>query len=567
MTASFVRIPAGPITPHGAYHILHDRIPQMTLTSYDKTVVTNMLGGAAIADKFAAPGRVEVKSLKGLIPPWRTIDQKGATEDGVTNVTSLYDPAEIELDTRVKGANPADARKIYNYLVASIDAKEESELSWCTHELGRWWANVRWFKTPTDPIGAIKDKTQDCSLRLRADHSFWQSYPCVDSFYFTYEDDTDTFDVENDPGLGAGWTLAYSGTGGGYIRSHNSQAEWVDDPDDPILTGGRTVVGRRVGYTSTTDNQVVSTVIGTFPEWSFPDNAGNDLWGRMNNTGTPGTTGIRVRFGIGKITLSYFNSGVEHVLRERFLLIPPLPGEKFTLVCGYEGDPRMFKVMRNGLTIMSVKEGGTGSSIGASYRSSGAGMFAAPALITQATPASMRKWSAGDNAAVTQSGFVRCVNVGDQDMWETYTVFGPGTFRFWNGPNASGQDYVEFGPVLQNQVMHIRTDPRRRGVVNLTQVPPSPQQLDLFQKALSDFLNFATGNNATPLAEEIKSQFGILPPQGNPYSLLKGRWNVPIPKKPAGRPAKEHFIKVEIVNGNADSQIIASGTPLRRLPY
>jgi hypothetical protein len=56
-------------------------------------------------------------------------------------------------------------------------------------------------------------------------------------------------------------------------------------------------------------------------------------------------------------------------------------------------------------------------------------------------------------------------------------------------------------------------------------------------------------------------------PQGNLYSLLNGRFSEPIPPKSPGNPAEEYFIKVEIEGGNADSQIIASGIPLRRNPY
>ncbi|EUA18481.1 gp15 domain protein [Mycobacterium xenopi 3993] len=31
-------------------------------------------------------------------------------------------------------------------LIASIDAKQQSEFSWLTHDLGYWWAPIRWFK-------------------------------------------------------------------------------------------------------------------------------------------------------------------------------------------------------------------------------------------------------------------------------------------------------------------------------------------------------------------------------------------------------------------------------------
>lgn len=125
---------------------------------------------------------------------------------------------------------------------------------------------------------------------------------------------------------------------------------------------------------------------------------------------------------------------------------------------------------------------------------------------------------------------------------------------------------VEFGPLLPNQIMQIRTDPRKYGVRDLTVIPASPQELNIFQKALQDFVSFATGNNVPPLLEAIQSAFGIAPPQGNPYSLLKGRFSRPVPAKSPGAPVQPYYVKVEIDDGDASSMVLASGTPLRRYP-
>jgi hypothetical protein len=255
-------------------------------------------------------------------------------------------------------------------------------------------------------------------------------------------------------------------------------------------------------------------------------------------------------------------AGVQTSIRKRILLIPPLPGEKWKLIAGGDDDARIYTVIRSGVAIMKVKESGTASLIGASNRSAGLGASS----INSVQPADIRGWSVGDNNTVVQSGFLKRINCGDQEMWDRYTCTGPGLFRFWNGPNAEANEYVEFGPLLENQVMQIRTDPRKRGVVDMTSIPPTPQHLNFWQQALADFLNFATGNNATPLAEEIKSQFGIVAPQGNPYSLMKGRFSVPIPAKSPGKPAEPYYIKVQIDDGSASSSIMASGTPLRRNP-
>ena len=562
-----VRYPSGPITKHGAYHILHNRIPQVALRSYDDTVVFNLMGGLAIPNR-TIPERVQINAedgLKGLIPPWQTIQQKGATQDGATFIDALYDPTEVEMNVIAHGRNPAYARKVVRDLIASIDAKETSELSWTTHELGRWWAKVRWFKTPVDSFAGGAHNDQPLSLRLLADDAFWRSYDCVRQFDFGFDTDSDGFDTEYEPGLGPDWTLHYSGDGGGYLYSNGRQAKWKDDPEDPVLTGGRTVVARRDDFETDTDNQVIEVRLGSLQEWSFRDTAYNDIWGRMAMTGDPGANGVRVRFGLNWIRLSYFVAGVETVLRQRPLLIPPIPGERFTLVCGFEGDSRLFKVKRNGIPIMHVKERGTGSLLGSSYRGTGFGMHAGAALITQATPAGVVKWSAGDNSTVTQTKFLEMFNVGDQPMWIRFTCFGPfSKVTISDGPNS--EDSVSFGPLLENQVVQIRTDPRKRGVVDLTSSPASVTQQKAWQQALVDFVSFATGNNVPPLLQAIGSALGIVPPQGNLYARLQGRFSKPIPPKSPGQPAQPYHIKVTIDDGTADTAVIAAGTPLRRYP-
>lgn len=781
MTPS-VRYPTGKVTPHGAYHVLRNRIPMMGLNSHDGTVAFHLMGGMAIPDR-QTPERVEIKGLKGLIAPSQTIDLKGATQDGVTFVDALLDPAEVELELVVHGRDPAYARKVYNHLISSIDERNTSELWFFTQELGRWWANVRWFKgAPPNAMNPTR-KRQEVSLRLRADTGCWQSYPNIDSFQFAYEDMLDTFTLDRTEqhDLGPDWPIYYTGNGIGYLYSNGDQARWEDDPDSIFFTGTKRVIagpytgidtasdsqtieivfnntpeftvgsgaandiwgrmGRnldgtwngngiraRIGwgyqeisrfnnfvetrlardsqlvpplagdtfrlecgadgvdrkfrlsrgafnvltvtesgtgsvmaadhrgvgfgmqggaailtqatpgrissisvdsllvdtfdvavpngldvnwpllysgygdafiradsgraewvdnsgtedqdavagpykdFATATDNQVISVVFGSLQEWTLFDGGFNDIWGRMgrNPDGTWNGYGIRIRIGGKYISLSYFNNFVETEMRRYGLFSPqtwrnPRPGEKFTLVCGYEGDPRLFKVLRNGNEIISVKEAGTGSAMGPDYRGIGFGVHAAAQLHTQATPASIRKISAADNATISQSGYVERINVGDRPFWDRYTCVGPGIFRFGNGPGSS--EMVEFGPLLPNQVMQIRTDPRKYGVVDLSVLPPTPQDLKFFQQALSDFLSFATGNNAPPLVEAIKSKFGILPPQGNPYSLLKGRFSRPVPAKPAGKPPEKHYVKIEMLGGNADTKVIAAGTPLRRNPW
>ena len=87
-------------------------------------------------------------------------------------------------------------------------------------------------------------------------------------------------------------------------------------------------------------------------------------------------------------------------------------------------------------------------------------------------------------------------------------------------------------------------------------------------QAVKDFLDFATGGNAPPLMHALASQFGIQPPQGNLYSLLKGRFGTEsaIPAAPVSGEPQPYYLDASITDGNADSQLISTGIPLRRYP-
>lgn len=555
-----IRYPAGPITPHGTYYLMRDKIPQVALRSYDDSIVFNMMGGLAIADR-TVPERVEIRELRGLVPPWKLIDQKGATQDGTTFIDALYDPIEVTMVVDVTGRDAVYANRVQRHLLDSLDPKLESELSWTTHELGRWWAPLRWFRTPDDPI-RISGNKRRWTLLLRADNGFWQTYPDVASFMFGYEADYEDFGTAYDPGLGSNWTLGYSGAGAGHIYSDGVQALWSESGTDEYR-----VACRRVGYTSDDDDQVVTIRLGSCAEWHVIDQAYNDIWVRMANTGTPGDDGVRLRFGLGLLRLSSFNSGVETVLRQQPLLIPPLPGEKWTVVAGVDGNTRRYRVLRGlGAPIMNVIENGTTSQVGSSFRSAGFGMEAGAGVFSQARPMGVFQWNTGTNTTgSSQSGMIPRINIGDQPYWDRYTCFGPGTFYIGNGPGSD--EMVEFGPLTRGQVMQINADPGKRGVKDLTATPATVDEQSAFANALEDFVNFATGNNVPPLLESILSIFGVQPPQGNPYSLLNGRFSEPIPGKSPGNPAEPYYVNVRIDGGDADSQIIASGTPLRRFPY
>lgn len=557
-----VRYPAGPITTHGAYELLNNRVPHVALRAYDDSIVFNLMGPLALCDR-TRPERVELKDIKGLVAPWKLIDQKGASQDGVTFVDALYEPIEIELGVNCVGRDQSHLRKVVNHLVSSIDIKQEAELSWFTHEMGRWWAPVRWHRPVDDQIGGVSTRSQKMVLKLRCDSGFWQSYPNVDQFRFTYDDVTDDFAFLTAPGDPiTGWTTEYSGAGSGVLYTDGDQAV-------STLQSGKTVVARRTSYTTSDDNMVVAIQLGTLSSPTFDANTYVDIWARMNNTGTAGQDGIRCRIGATGITLSSFDGGVETLIRQQdfggtwwwwwyIQNPPPAPGETWSLACGVDGDSRTYKVMRNNATVLTAKEGGTTSLLGSGYRKVGFGQSNTSGSVR---PIGVRDFKAGTDSTTAQSGYLQRINVGDQPMWDRYTCFGPGIFYIANGPGS--QDMVKFGPLLPGQVMQIRTDPRKRGVVDMSAKPVSAQTAAEWNKAVADYKSFLSVGGMAP----NDSVFGVLTPQGNPYTLMKGRFSVPIPPRSPGGNLDPYHIAVSIDNGNSDSQIIAAGTPLRRMPY
>jgi hypothetical protein len=575
-----VRYPGGVITPAGAYHLLAGDLPLVKYRSWDDKVVFNMMGGDAIPDR-TQPEAVILKGLKGLIPPWSNIKQKGAQQDGSTYVTSLYDELEVSLTVRIQGRDPIYRRQVLRDWIASWDAKQPGELSWFTPQLGRWWAPVRWGKVPLDKLAPVMVGGQDFTWTACAYDAFWRSYDSTDQFGFLYEAATDSFDYNINPGLQTWWDIAYTGTGGGWIYALNSvsingnpiglpnggKAVWHNDPTHPIVDPGRDVICRRNDIRSATDLQSVSMRLGDFAQFSFSSAAANDLWARCNNSGTAGTDGIRCRLQIDAVILSAFVGGTETVIRKQLLLIPPGPGETWALVAGTDANNRQYSVTRNGRVVLHAVESaaGTPSYIDSSHRSWGFGMHAGKSVLQETEPAAILWWAAADNNTQAQSGVLARINCGDQPMWDRYTCYGPGTFTLGDGPDATQN--VVFGPLLDNQIVQIRTDPRRRGVVDLSTAPPPPQQLKHWQQAIVDFVSFATAGNVPPLLSSIENLAGIVPPQGNLYSLLDGRFSKPIPPKEPGAVPQVYGVPVSITGGDAASRIIAAGTPLRRFPY
>lgn len=574
MTAP-LRIPANPVTPHGAYYYLNGKIPRVRLTSFDRSVIIELMGGGAIADRYASPECVLLADApKGVGGAWKLVDQQGANEDGVTFLFAVNEAMETTLPLILVGRDGAHVAQVRQAVVGSVDKTKLARLSWWTQDLGYWWGDVRHARPSVTGYGVgNKRRAERYDLHLRVDGGFWRTFDHVDEFRLPYDSMKDTFDVDyvEDKNLGPNWPLYFTGPGGGYPYTLRGAMRWRDDPSRTFFTEPRSfVAGPFKDFSTASDNQVISIVFDSIQEWG----ASNDIWGRKGRgpTGQWNGYGVRARITGPWIEVAAYNNFHKTIIAQGFASIPwpPGPGERFRLECGgldKDGNfnPRIFRVRRGGATVFTCKDKAGVSSLGASFRGVGTGGQAAGALVTQGTPASLREVSAGDITSSAPTGYLTRINVGDQDMHDRYTLYGPGTFEIASGPGA--KQTVKVGPLLPNQVVQLRTDSTKRRIIDLTSVPPTAAELIEYKKALAELDSYAPIKNIGPTRQANASEFGVVPPQGNLHRIIDGWFTHPIPAKSPGRKAQEYRVAVKITGGNPDSRIIAAGTPLRKLPY
>jgi hypothetical protein len=314
---------------------------------------------------------------------------------------------------------------------------------------------------------------------------------------------------------------------------------------------------------SDTNDQIVSVTLAGSTYANFFDAFSTsfiDLWARCN---VEGTTGVRCRLGEDTMILSCFNDGVETDWVYLPLTIPPLWGDTWTLIAGDATNPYDFTVQHNGFSIWEYTDTAQQSQMGSSYRYWGFGVGILDTFGEQSVPLPISEFSSADNVTVTQSGYLPLTNIGDVPAWPRYLCYGPGTFSFGDGPGSTSM--ISFGPILAGQVVLITTDPRLRSVIDLTPNQP-PQVLNQFQQELSELISYATNGNVPPLLQQFESWFGILPPQGNLYSLLNGRFTTPLNASTYGSAPQAQQIAVTITDGGPTTKVVAAITPRRRWP-
>lgn len=175
-----VTYPQGEVTPHGAFHVIRGRQPMVGYRSPDEAISWHLMGG--MAPHPLLQDGVVLKSMKGLIPPWKTQDQQGATQDGVTFNGAVYDPIEADLGVVAVGRTPVRTRKVIRHWIDSWDVKRKGELYFISHDGGYWYAPIRWFKTPVDSILGPQRRKQPFTWTARVDDAFWRSLDSVCEF-------------------------------------------------------------------------------------------------------------------------------------------------------------------------------------------------------------------------------------------------------------------------------------------------------------------------------------------------------------------------------------------------
>lgn len=171
-------------------------------------------------------------------------------------------------------------------------------------------------------------------------------------------------------------------------------------------------------------------------------------------------------------------------------------------------------------------------------------------------------WKSTMSVAQSSGGALHLTNIGDQPAWPQYLVKANSdetTFAIGNGPDSGSM--IEFGPLRAGQTVLLTTLPRLRTVVDLT-VSGGGNQTEL-QEFIDMLIKIVTFDQVPPLLIWFESLFGIRPPQGVLYSLLKGRFSEPIPGVAQPANAEPASIAVSI---SGSGSITGSVIPLRRWP-
>lgn len=555
--------PPGIISPWGIRQALTNQATWISYKGADGTLF-HLMG--PLAPVPGAQNGMVIQKFMGLMAPFENLELRGARQDGATWTDTVYDVGDIMFSLEASGITPQGIRDVIRYWISAWDPRRTGVLSVFTPDMGEWWANVRPGKDISDMF--TKDYTwsgkQQFTWSIKNYDAFWYSVDSTCEFDIAYANETSYFpSIGNGNTLGGTWTQFYIPTGTiseiGRYGIGDNVAQWLSP-------NAAADVINLYENDSASDNQVITIRLapaGYGPLFDVIDpGASVDIWARLSSDGT---SGVRLRIKANVLSLSFFIDGDEHGGVSRFMLRPPLWNDTFTLTAGTSASPYNFVVQRNGFKIWEFTDWNHTSQKGSSYRGWGFGASTGVFVHTPIAPVPIIQWHAADNLVLTQTGFVQLSNRGDIAVWPRYLVYGPGTFSIGN-PGTS--NVVTIGPLLDGQIILLTTEPRFRSIVDLSPTQPAPPSnlLTKFKQLLSQLISFATNNNTPPLLRQFESTFGLVPPQGNLYNLMDGRFTNPIPGSSYGSAPTTYQIPVTITNGSPISKVVAAITPMRRWP-
>lgn len=557
--------PPGQVTVLGEQLAREHVDPMLSFSSLDRRFTFHFAG--ALAPWPRQQDGVVLVEITPPAPGFKQLKSKAARQHGVTRNATVFSENEIHLVLKAFGMSPERLGQVVSDFQAMWNARKLVRFEWLTFDKGLWWCDCYLSKSWEDRLQGSprRHKQQVITHVIENPRSFWQSVDSMsEPFVIDYDDFTDTFTTNYSSGAGPNWPLRYDGPGSGYLYVQDGDLRWRDDPDHMFATQWRQCIfGPYKGFETDTDNQVISTVIDTPPEWSLPTSGKVYLGGRMNRNPDDSWKGdgVFAEIGATDVQVVRYNNFVRTPMWQVPIFPPPFWGEKWKFLPGQDGSPRKFTVMRGDSVVLSRTESGTGSVISPAHRGVGGGMYAGAALFTQATPPYVRKIAGGDNNTIAQTGFLTLSNVGSEDAWPTIIFRGPGTVGIGNGPGSS--DMITFGPLNDGQEVLISTHPRYRNIVDLT----TTGTLTAAQRQqVEDMARRVAVGQVPPLLSWYESVFGVLPPQGNLYEQLEGRFDRPIPGVDQPSDAVTSKIAVSITGGNANSRVLASVTPMRQWP-
>lgn len=516
--------PSGPMPPLAASQLLNGIDEHLFVTNDNGSVpIQFWLKGPFSPCAPGLPGQdgIVLQSVEGMAPNFKHKDLQAATQDGVTWTDTVYDPAEITLVGQLHAATPQGLTNVLDAWMGAWNPKQQLIVEHISLDGGYWRARARLNSTWLGPIkNDRRFLYRPLTHKFRIDDAFWEGVISMSTWAPTPDQSFgEEFDAESGS-LSSSWTVTYSsGHTGSIVLANGIGAYWSD-------TGNSTQSVEAIYTTQTaTDYQIVTIRMGgAWEGFNLGGSAYNDIWARVDGAGN----GILCRIGTFSVAVYRFNSGVPTQMYWMPLRLPPLPNESWTFFCGANpaAGPRNYALWRgaasfySGAWVLGFAEPGTGSVVGSSARGTGWGMVTANTAGGMLYPVPLRSFSAGDNPNAGSGGYVTLCNIGTEDGWPDYTLYGPGTFDIAD----LGRGTVSIGPLASGQVAQVTTLPRIRSVVDV--------------------------NN----------------PSNNLYPLMNGRFSTPIPGVALPNQAQSVQIPVAISGASGVSSITATLTPRRVHP-